>query len=81
MNMPHEATVKEIADVYMTGWKLGLKAIAIYRDGSKRQQALTTSKESDAKKQNEGKAVENAKVAPGFLARQSLATAGAWVRR
>src|SRR3989339_1016319 len=54
VNMPHEATVKEIAEVYMQGWKLGLKAIAIYRDGSKRQQALTTSKESDAKKQNKG---------------------------
>ena len=53
VNMPHEATVEDIAEVYMTGWKLGLKAIAIYRDGSKRQQALTTSKESDAKKQNE----------------------------
>ncbi|MCX6714671.1 MAG: vitamin B12-dependent ribonucleotide reductase [Candidatus Uhrbacteria bacterium] len=52
VNMPHEATVEDIAEVYMTGWKLGLKAIAIYRDGSKRQQALTTSKESDAKKQN-----------------------------
>ncbi|MCR4314654.1 MAG: vitamin B12-dependent ribonucleotide reductase, partial [Candidatus Uhrbacteria bacterium] len=64
VNMPHDATTKEIADVYMTGWKLGLKAIAIYRDGSKRQQALTTSKESDAKKQNEKK-VEDV-VAPGF---------------
>ncbi|MBI4437660.1 vitamin B12-dependent ribonucleotide reductase [Candidatus Uhrbacteria bacterium] len=53
VNMPHDATVEDIAKVYMTGWKLGLKAIAIYRDGSKRQQALTTSKESDAKKQNE----------------------------
>jgi len=52
VNMPHEASVEDIAEVYMTGWKLGLKAIAIYRDGSKRQQALTTSKESDAKKQN-----------------------------
>ncbi len=52
VNMPHEATVEDIANVYMQGWKLGLKAIAIYRDGSKRQQALTTSKESDAKKQN-----------------------------
>ncbi|NQV90656.1 vitamin B12-dependent ribonucleotide reductase [Candidatus Uhrbacteria bacterium] len=53
VNMPHDATREEIADVYMEGWKLGLKAIAIYRDGSKRQQALTTSKESDAKKQNQ----------------------------
>ena len=57
VNMPHDATVEDIADVYMLGWKMGLKAIAIYRDGSKRQQALTTSKESDAKKQNETKEV------------------------
>lgn len=58
VNMPHEATPQDIADVYMEGWKLGLKAIAIYRDGSKRQQALTTSKESDAKKQNESEESE-----------------------
>ncbi len=69
VNMPHEATEEDIANVYMEGWKLGLKAIAIYRDGSKRQQALTTSKESDAKKQNqqkdevESKAIDTVKVA------------------
>ena len=60
VNMPHEATVEEIEKVYMEGWKLGLKAIAIYRDGSKRQQALTTSKEKDAKKQN-GEGIEGVK--------------------
>ena len=53
VNMPHTATPEDIANVYMTGWKMGLKAIAIYRDGSKRQQALTTSKESDANKQHQ----------------------------
>ncbi len=52
VNMPHDATVEDIEEVYNQGWKLGLKAIAIYRDGSKRQQALTTSKDSDAKNQN-----------------------------
>jgi len=57
VNMPHDATPADIEEVYMQGWKMGLKAIAIYRDGSKRQQALTTSKESDAKKQNTEKAV------------------------
>jgi ribonucleoside-diphosphate reductase alpha chain len=70
VNMPHEATVEDIAEVYMTGWKLGLKAIAIYRDGSKRQQALTTSKESDAKKQNakvSEVAVEPSLVVPAVL--------------
>lgn len=50
VNLPHTATVEDIMDVYMEGWKLGLKSIAVYRDGSKRQQALTTSKSSDAKK-------------------------------
>ena len=55
VNMPHDATSEEIGEAYMEGWRLGLKAIAIYRDGSKRQQALTTSKEKDAKKANEVK--------------------------
>jgi ribonucleoside-diphosphate reductase alpha chain len=47
VNMPHEATLEDIIHVYKQGWKMGLKAIAIYRDGSKRQQVLTTSKETD----------------------------------
>ena len=50
VNMPNDATVEDVMEVYMKGWKLGLKAIAIYRDGSKRQQALTTSKEKDSGK-------------------------------
>lgn len=53
VNMPHDATPEDIANVYRQGWKMGLKAIAIYRDGSKRQQAITTSKEGNAKKQNQ----------------------------
>jgi ribonucleoside-diphosphate reductase alpha chain len=46
VNMPHEATPEDIWQVYMDAWKLGLKAIAIYRDGCKRTQPLSTSKES-----------------------------------
>ena len=42
INMPAQASVEDIADVYMQGWKLGLKALAIYRDGSKTAQALRT---------------------------------------
>ncbi len=42
VNMPHEATAEEIVGTYLQGWKLGLKAIAIYRDGSKRTQPLNT---------------------------------------
>lgn len=43
VNMPKESTAEEIRKVYVEGWKLGLKAVAIYRDGSKRIQPLNTS--------------------------------------
>ena len=49
VNMPQEVTSQEIIDAYMEGSRLGLKAIAIYRDGSKRQQPLTTSLDKDQK--------------------------------
>ncbi len=42
VNMPPDATPDEIAGVYVEGWKAGLKAIAIYRDGCKRTQPLNT---------------------------------------
>ncbi|MGE5746431.1 MAG: LAGLIDADG family homing endonuclease [Solirubrobacterales bacterium] len=42
VNLPESATVSDIADAYMDGWKKGLKALAIYRDGSKTAQALKT---------------------------------------
>jgi ribonucleoside-diphosphate reductase alpha chain len=48
VNMPKEATVEEIMQTYIEAWKLGLKAIAIYRDGSKRTQPLNTSSGVDA---------------------------------
>jgi ribonucleoside-diphosphate reductase alpha chain len=51
INLPNEATVDEIADAYMMSWKLGLKACALYRDGSKLSQPL--SNKSDKKKKTE----------------------------
>jgi ribonucleoside-diphosphate reductase alpha chain len=42
INMPSSATVEDIEDIYVKGWRLGLKALAIYRDGSKTAQALRT---------------------------------------
>jgi len=47
VNMPRETTPADIAGAYMEGWRLGLKALAIYRDGSKESQPLNTSSESD----------------------------------
>ncbi|MCK4629187.1 MAG: vitamin B12-dependent ribonucleotide reductase, partial [Sedimentisphaerales bacterium] len=52
VNMPNEATTDQIEAAYMAGWKLGLKALAIYRDGSKRSQPLSTEKIQDSKKSN-----------------------------
>ena len=42
VNLPQEATVEDIADAYIQAWRLGVKALAIYRDGSKTAQALRT---------------------------------------
>ncbi len=49
INMPREADKDEIATAYMEGWKLGLKAVAIYRDGSKMLQPVSTKKHEDGK--------------------------------
>src|SRR5207237_6317831 len=45
VNVPKDATVDEIMQAYIQSWKLGAKAISIYRDGSKRMQPLNTSKD------------------------------------
>jgi ribonucleoside-diphosphate reductase alpha chain len=49
VNMPTEATVEEVETAYLEGWRLGLKALAIYRDGCKRIQPLNTSAEDTAR--------------------------------
>ena len=45
INMPEESTPEEIREAYIEGWNLGLKAVAIYRDGCKRSQPLSTKKD------------------------------------
>jgi ribonucleoside-diphosphate reductase alpha chain len=49
VNLPEEATVEEISQTYLEAWKMGLKAVAIYRDNSKRLQPLNTSNKKEAK--------------------------------
>ena len=44
VNLPKECSVKDITDAYTQAWKMGLKCVAIYRDGSKRSQPLNTAK-------------------------------------
>jgi len=47
VNLPNECSVEDITDAYVQAWKMGLKCVAIYRDGSKRSQPLNTSKTND----------------------------------
>ncbi|MBI5857643.1 MAG: vitamin B12-dependent ribonucleotide reductase [Sphingobacteriales bacterium] len=57
INLPHEAMVEEIADAYLLSWELGLKACALYRDGSKLSQPL--SNKSDKKKKTSFDSVQD----------------------
>ncbi len=58
INLPNEATVEEIADSYMLSWQLGLKACALYRDGSKLSQPLSNKSEKKKKTEEPQKAEE-----------------------
>jgi len=61
VNLPNEATVDEVRDIYVEGWKLGLKAVALYRDGCKASQPLSTS--SDSAEKNADKEADRVKEA------------------
>jgi ribonucleoside-diphosphate reductase alpha chain len=58
VNLPQSATVEDIADAYTRGWKGGLKALAIYRDGSKTAQALRTDAQEEKAAEAEAPAPE-----------------------
>ncbi|MEX1051986.1 MAG: vitamin B12-dependent ribonucleotide reductase [Patescibacteria group bacterium] len=47
INMPNEATVEEVKEVYVESWRLGIKALALYRDGSKLSQPLNTKRDEE----------------------------------
>ncbi len=47
VNLPNEATVEDIKKIYVDAWKMGLKCVALYRDGSKYSQPLSTAKSTD----------------------------------
>ena len=68
VNLPNDATVEEIEEIYLEGWKLGLKAVALYRDGCKASQPLSSSDDSTDKED----AVEAKKTSPGIAAAPSV---------
>ncbi|OFW39991.1 MAG: ribonucleoside-diphosphate reductase, adenosylcobalamin-dependent [Acidobacteria bacterium RIFCSPLOWO2_12_FULL_60_22] len=58
VNMPEDTTVEEIMETYLESWKLGLKAVAIYRDGSKRVQPLSAGSDKDLSRAREQAATQ-----------------------
>jgi ribonucleoside-diphosphate reductase alpha chain len=55
VNLPNDCTVEDVAEAYMESWRQGLKAVAIYRDGSKGVQPLNVSTDADKKKDSDDK--------------------------
>jgi ribonucleoside-diphosphate reductase alpha chain len=64
VNMPESATVEDVEQIYFEGWKLGLKALAIYRDNCKVGQPLSAKKKSDKAQQEAEPVPTPAAVAP-----------------
>ena len=58
VNMPPDASVEDVVEAYTEGWKLGLKALAIYRDGSKRTQPLNAGRDQEEASDESGTLVE-----------------------
>ena len=58
VNLPNECSVEDIRDAYVQAWKMGLKCVAIYRDGSKRSQPLNTKKTNDGGAETKAEAVQ-----------------------
>ncbi|MDR3752227.1 MAG: vitamin B12-dependent ribonucleotide reductase [Terracidiphilus sp.] len=73
VNLPHEATVEEVAEAYAESWRQGIKAVAIYRDGSKGTQPLNTS--MDAKKEPSALDAVGSRVLSHLSASQPVAEA------
>ena len=68
MQRPRDATVADIREAYLEGWKLGLKAMAIYRDGSKGSQPVSTKSETDTKADAEAAKLASLGVPPPPIA-------------
>ena len=77
VNMPQEATVEDVEQLHIDAWKLGIKAVAIYRDGSKVAQPLSDKKKTDEEDESQAsKVVEPTSTVPqsveGFIVRGAV---------
>jgi ribonucleoside-diphosphate reductase alpha chain len=76
VNLPNEATIEDIEAVYEEGWRLGLKAVALYRDGCKASQPLSTGGEKKKDKGKKEQAAAETLVPEPLLTPMALSTAG-----
>ncbi|HLM85531.1 MAG TPA: LAGLIDADG family homing endonuclease, partial [Solirubrobacteraceae bacterium] len=76
VNMPESATVEDIADAYTQAWHLGIKALAIYRDGSKTAQALRTDAQKGVTSSPEGEEPADVDAIVAAAVSKALAEAG-----
>jgi ribonucleoside-diphosphate reductase alpha chain len=77
INMPEESTVEDIMDAYIDSWKQGLKAVAIYRDNSKRSQPLSAAGKKEESKAAAPAAMPVAPAAPAVAIGAPVAAEGA----
>jgi len=77
VNLPNDCTVDDVAEAYLESWRQGLKAVAIYRDGSKGVQPLNVSTDADKKKDTDDKkaVVDAAELAAATAAAAELVNA------
>jgi ribonucleoside-diphosphate reductase alpha chain len=78
VNLPNEATVDDVREIYVEAWKSGLKAVALYRDGCKASQPLSTTSDSIGKETE--KAADSKKLESEIKARVDAAVAAALAR-
>jgi ribonucleoside-diphosphate reductase alpha chain len=81
INLPNEANIGQVKDAYMLSWKLGVKANALYRDGSKLSQPLAAMVDDDAPVKDEAEATEAPVAPPASTIEQAERIAESWVAR
>jgi ribonucleoside-diphosphate reductase alpha chain len=67
VNLPQDATVEEVQEIYEHGWRLGLKSVALYRDRCKASQPLSTSEKEDKKTDESAASRDGEATGPGLL--------------
>jgi ribonucleoside-diphosphate reductase alpha chain len=72
INMPEDSTIEDISNAYVESWKLGLKAVAIYRDNSKRSQPLNAGGKKEEKKEEKAAATEIVTASAQLESRQPM---------